>query len=62
MLNAFCRVALSVLFSVLAILFAGVFVFAMAFSPRTSVTVQARRLFDFLAIVLTSQFEMTVKF
>jgi hypothetical protein len=58
MLNAFCRVAPSVLFSFLAILLAGVFVFAIAFRPRTSVTVQARRFFDFLAIVITSQFEM----
>jgi hypothetical protein len=47
MLNAFCRVAPSVLFSFLEIFLAGVFVFAIDLSPRTSVAVQARR---FLAI------------
>jgi len=47
MLNAFCRVAPSVLFSFLAIFLAGVLVFAIVFNPRTSVAVQARR---FLAI------------
>jgi len=47
MLNAFCRVAPSVLFSFLAIFLAGVLVFAIVFNPRTSVSVQARR---FLAI------------
>jgi hypothetical protein len=50
MLNAFCRVAPSVLFNFLAILAAAVFFFANAFSSRTSVAVQARRFFDFLAI------------
>lgn len=50
MLNAFCRVAPSVLFNFLAILAAAVFFFASAFSSRTSVAVQARRFFVFLAI------------
>ena len=53
MLNAFCRVAPSVLFNFLAILVAGVFRFAIDLSPRTSVAVQARRLPDFLAIEIT---------
>jgi hypothetical protein len=50
MLNAFCRVAPSVLFNFLAILAAGVFLRAMVFSSRTSVEVHARRFFDFLGI------------
>lgn len=50
MLNAFCRVAPSVLFSFLAILDAGVFFFAIDFNSRTSVEVQARRFFVLLAI------------
>ncbi len=50
MLNAFCRVAPSVLFNFLAICDAAVFFFAIVFSSRTSVAVQARRFFDFLAI------------
>ena len=50
MLNAFCRVAPSVLFSFLAILEAGVFLFAIDFSSRTSVEVHARRFFVLLAI------------
>jgi hypothetical protein len=50
MLNAFCRVAPSVLFNFLAILDAGVFLFAMVFSSRTSPEVHARRFFALLAI------------
>jgi hypothetical protein len=50
MLNAFCRVAPSVLLNFLAIFAAAVFFFANVFSSRTSVAVQARRFFDFLAI------------
>jgi hypothetical protein len=50
MLNAFCRVAPSVLFNFLAIRDAAVFFFAIVFSSRTSVAVQARRFFDFLGI------------
>lgn len=50
MLNAFCRVAPSVLFSFLAILEAGVFLFAIDFSSRTSVEVHARRFLVLLAI------------
>jgi hypothetical protein len=50
MLNAFCRVAPSVLFNFLAILAAGVFIFAIVFSSRTSPEVHARRFFDFFAI------------
>ena len=50
MLNAFCRVAPSVLFNFFAILLAGVFVFAIVLSPRTSATVQARRFLTFLVI------------
>jgi hypothetical protein len=42
MLNAFCRVAPTVRFSVLAILAAGVFFFASVFSSRTCTDVQAR--------------------
>jgi hypothetical protein len=52
MLNAFCRVAPSVLFNFPAIFVAGVFLFAIALNPRTSVAVQARRFFDSLAIEL----------
>jgi hypothetical protein len=55
MLNAFCRVAPSVLFSFLAILEAGVFLFAIDFSSRTSVEVHARRFFVLLAIELPFQ-------
>jgi len=50
MLNAFCRVAPSVLRNFLAILAAGVFLRAIVFSSRTSPDVQARRFFDFLGI------------
>jgi hypothetical protein len=50
MLNAFCRVAPSVLLNFFAILAAAVFFFAMLFNSRTSVAVHARRFFDFLAI------------
>ncbi len=50
MLNAFCRVAPSVLFNFLAICDAAVFFFAIVFSSRISLAVQARRFFDFLAI------------
>ena len=42
MLNAFCRVAPSVRFSVLAIFFAGAFLRASDFSSRTCAVVQAR--------------------
>jgi len=52
MLNAFCRVAPSVLLNFLAIFAAGVFLFAIALNPRTSIAVQARRLVDALAIEL----------
>ena len=48
-LNAFCRVAPSVLFNLLAILAAGVFLCASVFSSRTCSDVQAR-LLAFLAI------------
>jgi hypothetical protein len=50
MLNAFCRVAPSVLFNFLAIFDAGVFLRAIVFSSRTSTEVHARRFFDLLAI------------
>jgi hypothetical protein len=50
MLNAFWRVAPSVRFNFLAILEAGVFLFAIVFSSRTSPAVQARRFFVLLAI------------
>jgi len=50
MLNAFCRVAPTVRFSVFAILAAGVFFFASVLSSRTCTDVQARR-FEFLAIL-----------
>src|SRR5579862_5471305 len=50
MLNAFCRVAPSVLFNFLAIREAGVFLFAIVFSSRTSLEVHARRFFALLAI------------
>jgi hypothetical protein len=50
MLNAFWRVAPSVRFSFLAILEAGVFLFAIAFSSRTSTEVHARRFLVLLAI------------
>ncbi|MFZ2066206.1 MAG: hypothetical protein WAV27_09510 [Xanthobacteraceae bacterium] len=50
MLNAFWRVAPSVRFSFLAILEAGVFLFAIAFSSRTSTEVHPRRFFVLLAI------------
>ena len=48
-LNAFCRVAPSVLFNLLAILAAGVFLRASIFSSRTCTDVQAC-LLAFLAI------------
>jgi len=60
MLNAFCRVAPSVLFNFFAIFGAGVFVFAIVFSPRTSVAVQARRFLD-LAIEQSSKFATNAK-
>jgi hypothetical protein len=50
MLNAFWRVAPSVLFNFLAIREAGVFLFAIVFSSRTSPEVHARRFFALLAI------------
>lgn len=50
MLNAFCRVAPSVLFNFLAIRDAGVFLRAIVFSSRTSLEVHARRFFARLAI------------
>ncbi len=50
-LNAFCRVALSLRFSILAIFFAGVFLRADDFSSRTCAVVQAR-FFDFLFKVI----------
>ena len=50
MLNAFCRVAPSDRRSFLAILPAGVFLRAIAFSSRTSLEVHARRFFALLAI------------
>ncbi len=50
MLNAFWRVAPSVRFSFFAILEAGVFLFAIVFSSRTSTDVHARRFFVLLAI------------
>ncbi len=46
MLNAFCRVAPSLRFSVFAILFAGTFFLASVFSSRTGIDVQARLFFD----------------
>ncbi len=46
MLNAFCRVAPSLRFSVFAILFAGTFFLASVFSSRTCIDVQARLFFD----------------
>ena len=49
MLNAFCRVAISVLFNLLAILAAGVFLRARDLSSRTCTDVQAR-LLAFLAM------------
>ncbi len=48
-LNAFCRVALSVRLSVLAMLAARFFLFARVFNVRICSCVHARR-FDFLAI------------
>ncbi len=51
MLNAFWRVAPSDRFSFLAILPAGVFLRAIAFSSRTSLAVHARRFFALLAII-----------
>ncbi len=50
MLNAFWRVAPSVLRNRLAIFAAVVFFFANVFSSRTSVAVHARRFFALLAI------------
>jgi len=49
-LNAFCRVAPSVRFNVLAILAARVFFRASVFKVRTCSVVQARRVDTFLAI------------
>ena len=46
MLNAFCRVAPSVRFSVFAILFAGTFFLASDFSSRSCTDVQARLVFE----------------
>ena len=50
MLNAFCRVAPSVRFNVLAILAAPVLLRASVFKVRTCSFVQARRVDSFLAI------------
>jgi hypothetical protein len=60
MLNAFWRVAPSVLFNFLAIFAAAVFFFANDFNSRISVAVQARRFFDFLAINPPFQERQTV--
>src|SRR6185437_7206779 len=60
MLNAFWRVAPSVLFNFLAILAAAVFFLASDFNSRISVAVQARRFFDFLAINPPFQERQTV--
>ena len=49
MLNAFCRVALTVRLSVFAMLAACAFFFARVFKVRTCAGVHARR-FEFLAI------------
>jgi hypothetical protein len=59
MLNAFCRVAPSVLFNFLAIREAGVFLFAIVFSSRTSPEVHARRFFALLAIEPPFQMQTT---
>ena len=58
-LNAFCRVAPSVLFNFLAIREAGVFLFAIVFSSRTSPEVHARRFFALLAIEPPFQMQTT---
>src|SRR6202035_4838695 len=50
-LNAFCRVAPRLRFSVLAIFGAGVFDFAIAFSSLISWLVHSRRLDAFLAMM-----------
>ena len=47
MLNAFCRVAPCVLFNLLAILAAGIFLRASVFSSRTWMGVHARLFFHF---------------
>jgi hypothetical protein len=60
MLNAFWRVAPSVLFNFLAIFAAAVFFFANDFNSRISGAVQARRFFDFLAINPPFQERQTV--
>jgi hypothetical protein len=60
MLNAFWRVAPSVLFNFLAIFAAAVFFFANDFNSRISVAVQARRFLDFLAINPPFQERQTV--
>jgi hypothetical protein len=60
MLNAFWRVAPSVLFNFLAIFDAAVFFFAKDFNSRISVAVQARRFLDFLAINPPFQERQTV--
>ena len=57
MLNAFCRVAPSERFSVLAIRPACVFFRASAFNVRTCSGVHARRFVAFLAIKQTPDFE-----
>jgi hypothetical protein len=54
MLNAFCRVAPSVLFSCLAIREAVVFFRAIVLSSRSSLEVHARRFFFLFAIRLPS--------
>ena len=59
MLKAFCRVAPSVLFNFLAIREAGVFLFAIVFSSRTSPEVHARRFFALLAIEPPFQMQTT---
>ena len=57
MLNAFCRVAPSVRFSVLAIRAACVFFRASAFNVRTCSGVHSRRFVAFLAIQKAPNFE-----
>jgi hypothetical protein len=57
MLKAFCRVAPSVRFNVLAILAARVFLRARVFKLPKSVEVQARRFVTFLAIQITPVFK-----
>ena len=57
MLNAFCRVAPSLRFSVLAILAARVFFFASVFNVRTCAGVHSWRFDTFLAIQITPDFK-----